>query len=64
MICTPTPGSLTGQLEYLKAQARSRNGRPDGGDAEDEYGGEDRLREVVFSDLESHEYWPIHRAVQ
>jgi hypothetical protein len=57
-------GSLTGQLEYLKAQARSRNGRPDADHADSEYGGEDRLREVVFSDLESHEYWPIHRVVQ
>ena len=56
--------SLTGQLGYLEAQAPSRNGRLGGGDAEDEYGAEDRLREVVFSDLESQEYWPIHRVVQ
>jgi hypothetical protein len=57
-------GSLTGQLEYLEAQVRSRNGRLGGDHPDNEYGGEDRGREVVFSDLESHEYWPIHRVVQ
>jgi len=61
--------SLTGQLRYHTAQARFRNGRSNGalqgGDhTENEYGAEDRFREVVFSDLESHEYWPIHRRVQ
>jgi len=61
--------SLTGQLGYHAAQARSRNERPGGtlhgGDhTENEHGADDRFREVVFSDLSGSEYWPIHRVVQ
>lgn len=57
--------SLSGQLGYLAAQARSRNGwLTDDLKNGDRPCDDDGFREVVFSDLESREFWPIHRAVQ
>jgi hypothetical protein len=58
-------GSLTGQMGYITAQVHSQNRRLNGdlqeGDGLCDGGG---FRKVDLLNLESHEYRPIHGAVQ
>jgi len=57
--------SLSGQIQYITSHIH-RSGTSMGADPQSGEGlcDEDRFQEVVFSDLESSDFWPIHRVYQ